>query len=309
MSKKTSKKLEQEIIDLYVSGKSMAEVGKVFNRTSATVLRILRANNIPTRTKGGINQIPAHDVINRYLQGESCQVIADSYNVSFNTIKKILVENGIPRNNRYANSALNLNYFTQIDTYDKAYFLGFLITDGNIGADNNAIRLSLKLDDIHILETFTKKVNSSNKLYIRKDKPEVTFAVKSQQWKQDLQQFGVIPNKTSSVELIQLSPELMPHFVRGLIDGDGWISAKSHQIGFCGNEKMTTQLRDFLVNILDVYPVKVLHPETNLWQISWAGKKDINKIGEYIYNNKQDCFLERKYQEFIQIHGNTEVTN
>lgn len=309
MSKKISKEQEQQIIYLYSTGLSMAKVGEQVQTTSATVLRILRENNIITRSKGGINKIPAEDVVNRYLNGESCQKIAESYNVTFNTIKNILVKNNIKRNNRYTNTTLDLDYFSKIDSYDKAYFLGFLITDGSVGSTDNAIRLSLKMGDYQILEVFSKKVKSSNKLYIRKDKPEISFSVKSLKWKNDLAQFGVVPQKTASVKLPNIPTELMPHLIRGLIDGDGWISEKSHQIGFCGNRQLVTQLRDFLAQELQVYSVKVLHTETNLWQITWASQKDIIKIGNYIYQDKQDCFLERKYNNFLRIQGNTEVTN
>lgn len=102
---------------------------------------------------------------------------------------------------------------------------------------------------------------------------------------------------------------MMPHVIRGMIDGDGWISSAAHQLGFCGNEKTVTQIRNYLVDKLNVYNVKVLHPENNLWQITWASKKDIITICNYIYENKQDCYLIRKYKEFLKIQGNTEVTN
>ena len=101
---------------------------------------------------------------------------------------------------------------------------------------------------------------------------------------------------------------LVSSLFRGMIYGYGWISSKSHQIGFCGNEQTVTQLRDFLVSELNIYPAKVLQCNTSLWQITWASQKDIVKIGSYLYKDKQDCFLIRKYQEFLQIQGNTEVT-
>jgi hypothetical protein len=47
-----------------------------------------------------------------------------------------------------------------------------------------------------------------------------------------------------------------------------------------------------------------------LWSCQWSSKKDILKIGQYIYQNKQDCYLKRKYNNFLQIiQDNTEVTS
>lgn len=60
----------------------------------------------------------------------------------------------------------------------------------------------------------------------------------------DLSKFGVVPRKTSTTFLPEIKESLMPHLIRGLIDGDGWITEthtannKSHLvIGFCGSEK------------------------------------------------------------------------
>lgn len=304
---KYDKETEQEIIAAYISGLSMAKVAVLFKLSAATIKRILDKNQIPVRTKGGIYKIPEQDVIDSYRRNESCQSIANRYNVSFHTISNILEKNGIKRNNRYKNLDLDINYFHTIDRVDKAYFLGFLITDGNV--TGNMVRLSLHPKDSYILETFKEKTKNSNKLYLRKDKPEISLSVKNKQWVEDLSHFGVIPNKTTLIYLPQLSKEYMPHLIRGMIDGDGWISSKSHQIGFCGNEQTVTQLRDFLVSELNVYSVKVLHSGTSLWQVTWASQRDIVKIGYYLYKDKQDCFLIRKHQEFLQIQGNTEVTS
>lgn len=125
MAIKTDKETEQKIIELYNQGLSMAKVGAVYGVTPVTVMRILDRNNIPKRTKGGIYKIPENIVIERYSNGESCQSIADDYKVSFHTISNILEKHNIKRNNRYKNIDFNIYYFKNIDSYDKAYFLGF----------------------------------------------------------------------------------------------------------------------------------------------------------------------------------------
>ena len=107
-----------------------------------------------------------------------------------------------------------------------------------------------------------------------------------------------------------IDDSLMPHFIRGLIDGDGWVSSKSHSIGLCGTEKIVIQLRDILVKKLNVFNVKVLHTEPHLWMVNWSSNKDINAIGEFIYKDKKDCYLERKYNNYLTlINANTEVSS
>lgn len=309
--KRTSLETELKVIEKYKEGLSMAAVGKIYHISTTTVLAILDRHGVPKRTKGGIYQLPEDVIASRYQQGESCQVIADSYGVTFNTISNILKKKGIERNNKYYNLELDENYFSEINRADKAYFLGFMLTDGNVSSQENIIRLSLSSKDEDILNIFKEKTHSSNKLIVREDgrHSERIFQLRSHQWKADLAKYGVIPNKTATVEMPTLAEDMMPHLIRGMIDGDGWISFKSHQIGFCGNEKTVTQLRDYLVQKLQVFNVKVLHTSENLYQVTWASTKDIETIGKYLYANKEDCYLVRKYNNFTNIiQGNTEVS-
>lgn len=312
MTKRTKHEIELKIIELYNSGLSMSKSGEPFNVSAATVMHILDRNNIPKRTKGGIYKLPEEEIIKRYQQGESCQTIANSFKVTFNTISNILEKNDIPRNNKYKNLSLDENYFEKIDRPDKAYFLGFMLTDGNVFTKENIIRLCLSFKDEEILEIFKKVTGNENKITIRKDEKhnERTFQLRSSKWKKDLAKYTVVPQKTFISEMPIIEEEMMPHLIRGMIDGDGWITYKGHAIGFCGNEKTVTQLKQYLVKKLNIYDVKVLHPRKNLWQIGWASKKDIEKIGNFIYKDKDIFYLKRKYNNFLKIiQENTEVTS
>lgn len=292
------------VIDYYVRGKSMKLIGELCGISITTVLNILKDNNIERRTKGGIYKINENDVVNRYKSGQSSQEIANVYKVTCHTITNILERQNIKRNNIYHNLDLIEDYWECIDSYDKAYFLGFMLSDGNVCG--NQIKLQLSAKDIQILYTFAEKTKNSNT--IKEDKKGLaSFSVKRRKWVEDLNLYGVIPNKTYTVKLPNnINSTLTSHLIRGLIDGDGWISSRSHQVGICGTEELVTQVRDIFVKELSVYNVKVLHTEEHLWQATWASISDIKKIGEYLYKDKADCYLERKYKEYLKII-NTEV--
>lgn len=312
MRKEIDPDLEREIIELYKSGQSMAKIGARYDMSSAFIMSVLDRNNVPKRTKGGIYPIQQADVISRYQNGESCQDIAMSYAVTFNTISKILEDNNVARDNRYDNKSLDLDYFENIDRPDKAYFLGLALTDANVSEKGNIIRLSLSSKDEEILHVFSDKCGNSNSIVVREDgkHSERTFQLRCKKWKTDLAKYGVVPRKTFTCTMPMLRDDMMPHLIRGMIDGDGWISSLSHKLGFCGNQKTVTQVHDHLVNTLGVYNVKVLHTETNLWQTTWASRRDIEKICEYMYADKGDCYIKRKFDNYqVIIHGNTEVTS
>lgn len=304
--KKIDEQIEQLVIQLYQSGLSFAKIEKECGVNQTTAFNIIKRHGIQIRTKGGINKLNINDIVEKYKQGIRVVEIAKQYNVRERTIYNYLEKAEVPRDAIYYNKELNRNYFQDIDSYDKAYFLGFMATDGNVGKNSNSVSITLSEKDSYILEVFREKIGNENPLYVlerngRKNK-EVTFHLKSEKIKNDLSKYGVIPNKTFSIgPPFDINNDLMSHFIRGLIDGDGFISYKSHQIGFCGNEKMVTFVRDYLCDLLGVYKVKVIKAQEHLWQITWASKKDIKKIGEYIYNNKCECYLHRKYDNYINI--------
>ena len=305
--KRTSRDIEDKIIQEYNSGKSLLVVGKLFNLNPVTIMNILNRRNIPLRTKGGIYKLDENSIISCYKLGQTCKQIAKNFGVCLKTICNILEKNGISRDNIYHNTSLIDNYWENIDTYDKAYFLGFLITDGNIFKNN--VRLQLSDKDKYILKVFSDKTNNSNQIH--KDRRGLSsFSIKRAAWVKDLSKYGVIPNKTKTVFLPKINDNLMPHLLRGIFDGDGWITFKGHTIGLCGNETLTTQVRDYLVDKLGVYKVKVVKNNENLWSINWASKKDIKLIGEYLYKDKNDCYLTRKFDNYIKIiHVDTEVSS
>lgn len=307
--KRTDKETELKVIEFYKQGNSMAATGAQYGITAATVKRILAQNNIPSRTNGGIDKLPDIEIINKYKSGKTCAEIAKDYNVCLQTIVNVLDKNNISRDNIYHNLNLIENYWENIDSFDKAYFLGFMITDGNVY--HNAITLELNVRDEDILHIFSKYTKNSNKIlhYNRKSKGHFrAFCVKRLKWVNDLAKYGVVPNKTQITFFPEIPENLYPHLIRGMIDGDGWISLKGHQIGFCGSEKCVQGLRDFLVKTLNVFPAKILFTKSNICQVCWCSKKDMLKICEYIYKDKQDCFLQRKYNKYLElIHDNTEI--
>lgn len=297
----------EKIIKFYKDGNSMKKTGEVFGISAAAVMKILDSRGVPKRTNGGIYKLDEKVIIQDYKNGNSSQIIAEKYGVCCHSITNLLEKYGIKRDNIYHNLELIEDYWENIDSYDKAYFLGFIITDGNVSG--NMIRLQLSSKDQHILEVFAKKTKNSNQ--IKEDKRKLsTFQVKRKRWVEDLERYGVVQHKTEKTYLPILEEDIMPHLIRGLIDGDGWISYKSHSIGFCGSERLVTELRDFICSNLGVYPVKVLKVEDRLWQINWASLRDVEKIGNYLYNNKRDCYLERKFDNFKKIiQANTEVSS
>ena len=316
-SKDITKEIEEKIVNMYKNGKSYEAIKKEFDINTSIIKKILKKNNVEIRTNGGKlkSQLPIDEIIDKYVNKYiSSTKLAEEYNVTWTTILNILRKNNIEIRSckdKYKNLSLLDDYFDNIDSPDKAYFLGFLITDGNIYKNRHAIALELAVKDEYLVKLFSDTVKNTTKLYYRKSKQTVRVAFVSKRMKESLSKFGVIPNKTGKEYLPILDDEkLMSHLIRGIFDGDGWITFSQSknvenviykQIGLCGNETFVTQVRDFLVSKLSVKKVKVIQTERSLWQVSWASMKDIDTICNYIYKDKDKFFLPRKYKKFMEI--------
>ena len=63
-------------------------------------------------------------------------------------------------NKKIRNYPRNSNYFTNIDSSEKAYWLGFMYADGTVSSKTNTIALGLK-DEEHV-EKFKQAIGAYN---------------------------------------------------------------------------------------------------------------------------------------------------
>ena len=175
------------------------------------------------------------------------------------------------------------NYFENIDTQKRAYWLGWLITDGYIltklntkrGVTNvNSIGLKLSEKDRYVLEDFKKDLNTdvsiktiksrkvieytnkiTNKTVCIKGGNQAELRFSSAKMVQDLEKFGIHQNKTYDVVFPkELDSKYYPGFIAGVISGDGCVDIKkNHNKGFilrcsiAGNYDLLENIKNILV--------------------------------------------------------------
>ena len=118
------------------------------------------------------------------------------------------------------------NYFNDIDTKEKAYWLGFLYSDGYMETRNQKpYRLGIQIgkDDEVLIDWFieTLDLNPNSKHYRKRDNTVyVRFVNKTTV--SDLVKWGIVPRKSKIIELPKLSKrDLYLAFLLGVFDGDG----------------------------------------------------------------------------------------
>lgn len=170
------------------------------------------------------------EIIKYYLsQPMTMKQVEDKYELSHPTITKIL--KNVPKypKAKLNNPNANERFFKKIDSEEKAYFLGLLISDGNVFKDNTgrqaSISITLDLKDEYILQKF-KEVLNVNTSISKDGRGCGQIAIRSNLMADDLKQYGVVPRKSYITYLPKINDIYMSHLIRGILDGDGSILAK-----------------------------------------------------------------------------------
>lgn len=113
-------------------------------------------------------------------------------------------------------------YFFDEFTHVTAYWAGFLIADGNITDKGNVMALVIQEKDLNHLEKFCYHIGLSTDA-IYKDKKWRAYGIhlNYENLGHQLLKWGIGPRKSKKFFVPNFPVDLLPHFLRGWIDGDG----------------------------------------------------------------------------------------
>lgn len=213
------------------------------------------------------------------------------------------------------------HYFDEIDTEEKAYWLGFLTADGWINKNdkNNAgvTGIELQYGDINHLKKFNKSIGGNYKITDRwrpcaistsnKEKEHHTCCIRifSLTMYNSLSDKGFTKDKSFDCNIPDLREDLIRHFIRGYFDGDGCLcfTNKSFNINFATASKT---LNDDVAKILKLENFNVIEStyinnySTTMYRLDICRQQDKINFLDWIY---QDCniYLDRKYKKYIKV--------
>ena len=201
-------------------------------------------------------------IVKLYQSGMSFKEMNTSTGLSDRAIRNVLYKHGIPMNReQYSGQPrkhqVNEDFF-KIWTHEMAWVLGLLVTDGHIHNSLNSIFFTQK--DERILRVIANYMDADYVLTtFGKTKTAATLIINSKVIKQDLELLGVTAKKSLNVPFPVVPEEFLSSFVRGVIDGDGWVGHEGYQVN------VTTGSLAFAEGLLSVF-------------LSWGLKSDISEI-------------------------------
>lgn len=214
----------------------------------------------------------------------------------------------------------NYHYFENIDTEEKAYWLGFLTADGWINKNDKTnagvVGIELQYNDIEHLRKFNKSIDGNYKITDRwrncklsknKDKKNHMCIIRifSLTMYETLKKIGFDNDKSYDFNIPKLRPELIRHYIRGYFDGDGCftVTDKSFSVSFVTASK---SLNNDIINILKNENIYISESSyinefgTEIFRPSICRKQDKIKFLNYIYQNC-NIYLDRKYNKYLKL--------
>lgn len=200
---------------------------------------------------------------------------------------------------------VNHHYFDFLKE-DAAYFLGVLAADGNVSKDEHRITLGVCEKDKEIIEKFKFAIKSSHpiKRYIRilhnKSYPQRVFRFNSPHMCNVMKQYGIVPNKSLSLNFPELPEKLIPAFIRGYFDGDGSITItkqKNKFIYILGTKPFLETLKMHFNKACNTNVGWIArHNKSNIYHFCIHGNNGSKSFSNWIYHKSNaDVRLTRKY--------------
>jgi uncharacterized protein YerC len=243
-------------------------------------------------------------MVRAYVQGARVTSLTKQFKIGRLALNEILSQNAVQKRTKSESCStkhkINDAYFDHIDCEAKAYFLGFLYADGYNGEKDQKYKVALHLQerDVHILEAFKVALDSNHPIRVDKRK-QACLDIGSKRLSESLTKWGCGRAKSFTLTFPEWMPEeLLPHFIRGYIDGDGWISFRGEGqesvVGAVGSIPFIERLGELIENKCQIRSfIQKHHTTPEIIQVVVSGRDQTSTLLAWLYKDAT-IYLERK---------------
>lgn len=251
------------------------------------------------------------------IKTKSQKEIGQMFGITQGRVGVILKKNGIKLSKGRLNMSklgLDVQYFNNIDTKEKAYWLGFICADGYIS--RNGGKLSIIVKDKEICEKLKRDIKSEHKISFRENHDKRTNKVYSEYFYQitnavfvsHIIDKGVTNTKNKHLEFPPMDEALYSYFIAGMFDGDGSICIRSSggiSCSLISSKEVLDFIQEYFFNKFGIKPKPLIQVSANcenIFRIHWQSISDCKTVLDYIYQG-DNIYLSRKYEKYKQYFG------
>ncbi|WP_345238953.1 LAGLIDADG family homing endonuclease [Pontibacillus salipaludis] len=247
-------------------------------------------------------------LIDLYKKGTPFKKMSVLSGLSDRAIRNIMYKNNVKMNReQYSGQprkhAVNEDFFKNW-SHQMAWVLGLFVTDGCVNQSNS---ISFSQKDERLLQIVARYMKAKDNIIPPASTRSIfTLLINSKQIKEDLKIMGITSNKSRNVQFPEVPEKYLPSFVRGVIDGDGWVQ----KTGYVMN--VTSASYHFANGLLSVFHSWGLRSEIKeettkngkkIYRIWVKGKETLPKLAQIIYDNAEEAYVFKKKAR-MTIHKN-----
>lgn len=250
-----------------------------------------------------------------YNDGYGTIEISKNLHIHRATVQKTLIRNNISlRKTSPYIKKYNVHYFDEY-TAENCYWAGFILADGCIRSDRDAVEIHLQECDKEHLLKFAKAINFTGKLIYDKYSKAYSISIAGKWFPEALKRnFGI----TSKKSLKSKFPKQVPvkywnHLIRGIFDGDGSITTNNSKystipmINIIGTVNLIKHLRktfyDWGVKLKsknNVAPIISCKDSKGIGYIAYSGFNAYKILKKLYQSSSDEIQLARKYNRFTE---------
>jgi len=319
MTKLNNTEREEFICQAYLNRThTTIQLQKEFKIYPNEIYKVLKKNNIELRG-ANLPKEKALKICEEYKSGKSFKTICEELNISESTISKIIKKYKVETRKQAGRFprkySLDDSILKNIDTFEKAQFLGLIYSDGSLSKYNRNISIRLREDDKDYLDnwrinhlnsdkplgyTYNPKMISpfNRKVYNRKLGSYI-LDISSTKIYKDALRLGLCANKTkANLPMPNIPEELKIAFILGLFEGDGSVSFclnnKSRYFSIACQENMGLDIKKYFdsIGVLSSF-----RKRKHICTVTITSKEYLKKLYNLLYQDAS-IYMKRKKQKF-----------
>lgn len=301
---------------LRLSGMSFAKIAKKIKTSTSFVVKYCKNHNIICKTikKKVFRSFDLDkNICKLYADGYSSIQISKITSLSKPSVLRALHTNNINVKTDRRDRGFHIfdkTFFNNMNSFKKAYWLGFIAGDGCVYKNQLIIRLSKK--DIQILQQFKKDINATNPIfeysamtgYSSNNLEYCMLTITSHNIINDLLKYGIGKKKSKTLQIKNIPDEFANGFILGLIDADGCFRVNklgNVSLSLISNIDTLQYVQDILIKNCNLNKTKLIkhHTTKEMFYLEYAGNKQMQRIYNYLYTGAS-FYLPRKHDRIIQ---------